>query len=291
MHHVYSPQCAVSECTTSTRLNAQSRNAPRLLLAGGRGRAGAPDCHSDCGLFTRTILVQVQYELHIAMRSDTLTPHTEQRTQKRGEVRGFRVWGGRNSSMQREPRAVLRGIRPNLGHRPAMASGTVVALLLSLRSATAEVVCACPNQATCGVADLFRATVDPATFESTIPNPTNCVPDVNGHLEADVYILFDALTSVQFPTITSLGGALRVTGAAGLTTLDLPALRHVGGYMWWQENPALATVNVPALESVDGYVKITLAGGLEVLEMPALQSVGQQGLPQSRSVRLLSDSY
>ena len=176
--------------------------------------------------------------------------------------------------MQREPRAVLRGIRPNLGHRPAMASGTVVALLLSLRSATAEVVCACPNQATCGVADLFRATVDPATFESTIPNPTNCVPDVNGHLEADVYILFDALTSVQFPTITSLGGALRVTSAAGLTTLDLPALRHVGGYMWWQQNPALATVNVPALESVDGYVKITAAEGLEVLQMSALQSVG-----------------
>jgi hypothetical protein len=154
-----------------------------------------------------------------------------------------------------------------------MTSGTVVALVLSLRSAAAGFVCACPSQATCGVADLFRVSVT-AAFESTILDPPNCVPDVNGHLEADVYIQNDLSTSVQFPTITSLGGALRVTSGAGLTVLDLPALRHVGGYMWWQQNPALATVNVPALESVDGYLKITLAGGLEVLHMSALQSVG-----------------
>jgi hypothetical protein len=88
---------------------------------------------------------------------------------------------------------------------------------------------------------------------------------ISGRLEIDA----PGLTAISLPSLCSVGADLDAQNAQDLVTLDLPALRSVGGTFGVLNGP-LQTVHLDELATV-GDFGITLAGALD---LPSLDSVG-----------------
>lgn len=84
---------------------------------------------------------------------------------------------------------------------------------------------------------------------------------VTGELDADTPVLdADRLQRLPFPSLTEVGGTMRIVNNAALEALDMPALRRVGSNFEVQFNPALpscaAQALVDTLEDVRGTILV-----------------------------------
>ncbi len=82
--------------------------------------------------------------------------------------------------------------------------------------------------------------------------------------------LNNSLTRVDLSSLTDVGGMLKLTGNAILTTLVAPVLEETTG-LWISYNAALQTFSLPALHSTGGVTLIR--PGLAVLDLPSLEWV------------------
>ena len=89
---------------------------------------------------------------------------------------------------------------------------------------------------------------------------------------------------------TSITGNL-VFPFSGLTSVSLPVLTSVGGYLWLYGNSALTSASFPVLASVGGYLSLNSNYVLTSVSFPALTSVGASGLSLYYNSALTSVSF
>jgi len=107
-----------------------------------------------------------------------------------------------------------------------------------------------------------------------------------------------ALTSFEFPALTSIGNQLLISDNA-LTSISLPALTSVGGYVivgsdhlyidrkkgsqqrYISANTALTSISFPKLTSVGGKFRIVDNTSLTSISFPKLTSVGMESVDLS----------
>jgi hypothetical protein len=117
--------------------------------------------------------------------------------------------------------------------------------------------------------------------------PLVCVGDatITSSAEWDVFVahgcasvtgsltIRGGVTSVDLPSLASVGGALAVYEDPTLTSLSLPGLMAVGS-LYVYSSPTLAGIDLPALTTVGGQVMIYANPALTSLDLPALAVVG-----------------
>jgi hypothetical protein len=118
--------------------------------------------------------------------------------------------------------------------------------------------------------------------------PVVCTGDVNISSSADwnafaargcasvtgtLTLLRTDVTSVNLPALDTVGNLL-VSNNAALTSLSLPALTKVNGYLVVDTNGSLTSVSLPLLTTVSGRLLIIWSTFLTGLSLPVLTTVG-----------------
>lgn len=92
-------------------------------------------------------------------------------------------------------------------------------------------------------------------------------------LDGSLFIESTGLTTVSFPKLKVVTGALRVTGNSSLTAIAFDGLTNVGFDLRFSTNANVASIALPLLARVGGTLEINAQGKIPSLALPALKSV------------------
>ena len=87
------------------------------------------------------------------------------------------------------------------------------------------------------------------------------------------YTIEDSIDAAILAGCTAITGDLTVQ-ADGPTTLDLPVLASVSGFLSIEYNATLTTLDLPVLASVSGFLSVSHNATLTALDLPVLASLG-----------------
>jgi len=120
------------------------------------------------------------------------------------------------------------------------------------------------------------------------PSPVVCAGDVTitNSAEMDAFVargctsvtgtlsIADTdLTSVSLPVLTTVGGYVSVSYNSALATFSLPALTAVGGDLEVGSNALLTSFGLPVLTTVGGRLFASFNAALATFSLPALSTV------------------
>jgi hypothetical protein len=80
---------------------------------------------------------------------------------------------------------------------------------------------------------------------------------------------------VELAMCTTITGNLSVTSSS---SLELPRLTSIGGFLTIWENPTLAHVSLPKLTRIGGYLDVSANKALTSVRLPALETVNDRDL-------------
>eukprot|EP01043_Picozoa_sp_COSAG02_P014106 COSAG02_NODE_575_length_20117_cov_5.801139_20_plen_772_part_00 len=173
-------------------------------------------------------------------------------------------------------------------------------LVLAAGLGAAEAYCTCPvGPVACGVGDLVLVANSDDTILvgqqgglGELIAATSCIPDVAGHLEADILVDNNAaLESLDLSGLASMGdviqstenhfmgSSLTVTENAALESLDLPGLASVGYFIDVRSNDALVSIDLRRLVSVAAWVQISANNAAIVTTLPCAAKAIHKLLP------------
>lgn len=92
-------------------------------------------------------------------------------------------------------------------------------------------------------------------------------------ITGDLNINAPGLSSIELPSLTSVGGNLDMQSNDVLESFSLPALTEVGGFLSVSSNTALTSFDLPKLSKVGGQMDLK-DSVLTSFHLPELQSVG-----------------
>ena len=83
-----------------------------------------------------------------------------------------------------------------------------------------------------------------------------------------------AVTTIELPLLEHIEGYLYLHANSGVTTLSLPALTEVTEYVYLYHNPALTVVDLGSLSTVGGYVYMDGNRAMDTVDIGSLATVG-----------------
>jgi hypothetical protein len=95
-------------------------------------------------------------------------------------------------------------------------------------------------------------------------------------ITGNLIVLAQGLTSLSLPTLKEVDGFVAVTENSGLTSFTFSALTRVGKYLYVYNNDALSSLFLPALESVGGDLWVNSNATLTSFRIPKLMDVAGQ---------------
>ncbi|MSQ00777.1 MAG: hypothetical protein EXR71_02665 [Myxococcales bacterium] len=91
----------------------------------------------------------------------------------------------------------------------------------------------------------------------------------------DLYVhISPAVTTVELPLLEHIEGYLYLHANSGVTTLSLPALTEVTEYVYLYHNPALTDLDLGSLTTVGGYVYLDGNTAMSTVDIGSLTTVG-----------------
>ncbi len=104
-------------------------------------------------------------------------------------------------------------------------------------------------------------------------------------LDADISLSDDGIKDLtDLQTVTEILGSFDIENANGLATIELPALKSIGGHTQLSELDALVSIELPRLEHSAGWLYIIGNPNLETIQMDSLSDIPQLSILMNDSL-------